>query len=126
MSRSLSDVAIGDPVQIRDICFELIRTYCGTVGIRPGTRVRPISSASHELVLETPSGARIGLDRFYACFVDTTPCEDIDWRRPDARASQPPTTPAPDLSSLLDLRVGPYRDVAIRIRDEKDSQLRYE
>lgn len=100
--RSLADVALQDEVRIRDICFDVIREHCTQSGLHTGDTVRPVGGNGQQLVLRTATGARVMLDRFYACFVEVSP--------PGAQG--PPAIPAyrPASSSARDARIEPRGD----------------
>lgn len=74
-ARSLADVAVDDEVQVRDICFDVVRAHCSRAGIHRGDVLRCVSTTGPSVVLETSGGARVELDRFFACFVEIGPAE---------------------------------------------------
>jgi hypothetical protein len=69
-ARMLADIAVDDEIQVREICFDVIRTHCSRAGVRQGDVLRCVGGTDRELALQTRAGARVLVDRFYACFVE--------------------------------------------------------
>lgn len=66
---SLAGVEAGDLVRIHSIPATGVRTYCEAVGILAGDVVTCRSAARYSLVLVTPHGRTVFLDRDWARFV---------------------------------------------------------
>lgn len=71
--RSLADMRSGEDAEIGDIAFETIREQCPALGLRVGTVVHCAESRGRELVLQTPEGQELAVDRFYAAFIEVRP-----------------------------------------------------
>jgi hypothetical protein len=66
---SLAGVEAGDLVRIHSIPATGVRTYCEAVGIMAGDVVTCRSAARYSLLLITPRGRTVSLDRDRARFV---------------------------------------------------------
>jgi hypothetical protein len=68
-SRSLVHSASGDLVQVEHILFEGLRAHCADLGISEGDRLRCRSVTPTALVLETPAGRVVAIEREWAQFI---------------------------------------------------------
>lgn len=66
---SLAGIEAGDLVRIHSIPATGVRTYCEAVGIMAGDVVTCRSAARYSLLLVTPHGRTVSLDRDRARFV---------------------------------------------------------
>jgi len=76
--RSLAAADAGEVVEIRRILFGVLRALCGELGIREGDAVRCRAATPGHLLLETPGGRTVTLERDWARFVQVvTPGSEL-------------------------------------------------
>jgi hypothetical protein len=68
-SRSLAHSVSGDLVQVEHILFEGLRARCADLGINEGDRLHCRSVSQNALVLETPTGRMVAIEREWAQFI---------------------------------------------------------
>jgi hypothetical protein len=62
-TRSLAATSTGQTVEIRRILFAALRSHCSELGILEGDVVRCRAGTASQLMLETPSGRTVAIDR---------------------------------------------------------------
>ena len=68
-TRSLAASQTGDVVLIQRILFEQLRTRCAALDIFEGEVVRCRASTASQLILETPRGRVVALERDWTRFI---------------------------------------------------------
>jgi hypothetical protein len=68
-ARSLAAIDTGEAVEIRRILFDVLRGLCADLGVQEGDVVRCRANTSSHLLLETPTGRTVALERDWARFV---------------------------------------------------------
>ena len=71
VGRTLADIRAGDRVIVRRNLLDELSIACPDLALRSGDRVACVGDSPMHLELETPAGARLLIDRFFACFVET-------------------------------------------------------
>jgi hypothetical protein len=86
--RSLAATAVGEAVEIRSILFEAVRSLCYDLGVREGDIVRCRADGPSHLLLETPRGRTVSLDRDWARFIQVEDplTDELDGRLEFSRA----------------------------------------
>ncbi len=77
--RSLAAADTGEAIEIRRILFGALRALCADLGVHEGEVVRCRACTPSQLLLETPAGRVVALERDWARFIQI------------ARAGQSPT-----------------------------------
>jgi hypothetical protein len=67
---TLAAVHEGDDVQVKQFLFDGVRSLCRTLGLYEGDVVHCRSDAPSWLVLETPGGRTVVLERGWARFIE--------------------------------------------------------
>lgn len=71
VGRTLADIRAGDRVIVRRNLLDDLSIACPELELRSGDRVACVGDSPMYLELETPAGAKLLVDRFFACFVET-------------------------------------------------------
>lgn len=67
--RSLAAAAAGEAVEIRYILFDGVRGICAELGVEEGDVVHCRAGTPSHLLLETPGGRTVAVDRSWAQFI---------------------------------------------------------
>jgi hypothetical protein len=67
---SLAATRSGQTVEVRRILFEGLREHCSDLGIHEGDVVRCRADTPAQLILETPHGRTVALQRDWARFIE--------------------------------------------------------
>ncbi len=67
--RSLAAADTGEAIEIRRILFGALRTLCADLGVHEGEVVRCRACTPSQLLLETPAGRVVALERDWARFI---------------------------------------------------------
>lgn len=70
--RSLAATCTGEAILIRRILFGTLRTYCADLGLREGDVLRCRAGTASHLLLQTPAGRTITLERDWARFIQVS------------------------------------------------------
>ncbi|HEX6937878.1 MAG TPA: hypothetical protein VF158_00595 [Longimicrobiales bacterium] len=70
--RSLAATRTGDVVLIRRILFGTLRALCTDLGVREGDVVHCRAGTASHLLLDTPAGRTVPLDRDWARFIQVS------------------------------------------------------
>ncbi|HET9982084.1 MAG TPA: FeoA domain-containing protein [Longimicrobiales bacterium] len=70
--RSLAAADTGEAIQIRRILFGALRALCADLGLREGEIVRCRAGTPSQLMLETPTGRVVALERDWARFIQVS------------------------------------------------------
>ena len=71
-NRSLAATRTGEAVEIQRILFEALRGLCADLGVHEGDVVRCRAGTPSHLLLETPAGRTIALERDWARFIQVS------------------------------------------------------
>jgi hypothetical protein len=80
--RSLAATRTGDVVLIKRILFGTLRSLCTDLGVREGDVVHCRAGSASHLLLDTPTGRTVPLDREWARFIQVSTLADIDRTAP--------------------------------------------
>jgi hypothetical protein len=72
--RSLAAASAGESVQIRRILFGALRSLCADLGVREGDVVQCRAGTATHLLLDTPEGRTVTLERDWARFIQVANC----------------------------------------------------
>ena len=67
--RSLAAADTGEAIEIRRILFGALRNLCADLGVHEGEVVRCRACTPSQLLLETPAGRVVALERDWARFI---------------------------------------------------------
>lgn len=67
--RSLAAIVAGETVEIRRILFDAVRGLCTDLGVSEGDVVRCRADTPSHLLLDTPAGRTVALERDWARFI---------------------------------------------------------
>jgi hypothetical protein len=70
--RSLAAADTGEAIQIRRILFGALRALCADLGLREGEIIRCRAGTPSQLMLETPTGRVVALERDWARFIQVS------------------------------------------------------
>jgi DNA-binding Xre family transcriptional regulator len=70
--RSLAATGTGEEVEIRRILFETLRSLCDKLDVHEGDVVKCRAETTTQLLLETPHGRRVTLQRDWARFIQVS------------------------------------------------------
>src|SRR5437763_985639 len=73
-AHSLAATSAGESVQIRRILFGALRALCADLGVREGDIVLCRAGTSSHLLLDTPEGRTVTLERDWARFIQVASC----------------------------------------------------
>ncbi len=79
--RSLAATRTGEAVLIRRILFGTLRALCTDLGVREGDVVHCRAGTASHLLLETPAGRTVPLDRDWARFIQVSAAVQREARR---------------------------------------------
>lgn len=86
MALDLSDVLIGapadTPLRVSRIVFDQMRRRCAELGVYEGGNVRRLGDTGQRLLVETPSGEKVWLDRPVCTCIEVEPVTTIERGQP--------------------------------------------
>lgn len=74
--RSLAAADTGEAIEIHRILFGALRQLCADLGVHEGEVVRCRACTPSQLMLETPAGRVVALERDWARFIQVVTCPE--------------------------------------------------